>query len=113
MNPGTSSVFETMLTQMQQMSGSAASSAVATPINAASGGGIPSFSQALKGAIDRVSGMQDNARAMNQAFELGVPGVSLNDAVIESQKAGVAFEMVVQSRNRLISAYQDIMNMSV
>lgn len=102
--------LQSSVQQMQQ------AIAQVTPVPAhqiTTGEALPSFAHELKGALDRVSGMQKTATTMNKMFEQGVPGISLNDVVIESQKAGVAFEMIVQSRNRLVSAYKDIMNMQV
>ena len=43
---------------------------------------------------------------------MGAP-VSLNDVMIEMQKANISFQTGVQVRNRLVTAYQDIMNMTV
>jgi flagellar hook-basal body complex protein FliE len=47
------------------------------------------------------------------AFEKGVPGIELSTVMIESQKATVAFRAATEVRNRLVSAYQDIMNMPI
>jgi flagellar hook-basal body complex protein FliE len=47
------------------------------------------------------------------AFERGVPGVELSTVMIESQKASVAFRAATEVRNRLVSAYQEIMNMPI
>ncbi len=44
-----------------------------------------------------------------EAFQLGAPGVSLNDAVIDGAKAGIRFQESLQIRNKLVSAYTDIM----
>jgi flagellar hook-basal body complex protein FliE len=44
-----------------------------------------------------------------QAFEVGAPNVSLNDAMIDGAKAGIMFQESLQIRNRLVSAYTDIM----
>ena len=46
-------------------------------------------------------------------FELGVPDSSLNEVMISMQKANLSFQQMVQVRNRLVSAYHDIMNMQV
>jgi flagellar hook-basal body complex protein FliE len=44
-------------------------------------------------------------------FELGKPGVALNDVMVDLQKANVAFQTGLQVRNRLVSAYQEVMNL--
>ncbi|MES1952315.1 flagellar hook-basal body complex protein (FliE) [Salinisphaera sp. S4-8] len=71
------------------------------------------FSNALVAAIDRIDGMKQAAHAQGHAFERGVPGVGINDVMVDMQKASLGFEMGVQVRNRVVSAYREIMNMQV
>ncbi len=47
------------------------------------------------------------------AFEIGKSGVDLTDVMISSQKASVSFQALTQVRNKLVQAYQDIMQMPV
>ncbi len=70
-----------------------------------------SFGAELKRSLDGISGAQNAAHAQAEAFELGTPGVSLNDVMIDLQKANVAFQTGIQVRNRLVAAYQEIMNL--
>ena len=71
------------------------------------------FATLLKASIDQVSGMQQQAAAKARDFELGTPNVDLHDVMVSLQKANVSFQQMVQVRNRLVSAYHDIMNMQV
>ena len=50
---------------------------------------------------------------MSSAFEIGKTGVDLTDVMIASQKATVSFQALTQVRNKLVQAYQDIMQMPV
>jgi flagellar hook-basal body complex protein FliE len=50
---------------------------------------------------------------MQQAFVLGDDKVSLSNVMIDMQKANIAFQTTVQVRNKVIAAYNDIMNMQV
>ena len=50
---------------------------------------------------------------MARSFELGAPEVQLHDVMISLQKANISFQQTVQVRNRLVAAYQEIMNMQV
>lgn len=84
----------------------------ATP-TAAQGAAKADFSVALKSAIDQVSRAQSQADAMTKSFELGAPGVQLHDVMISMSKASISFQQMVQVRNKLVSAYHDIMNMQV
>ncbi|MEQ8663402.1 MAG: flagellar hook-basal body complex protein FliE [Gammaproteobacteria bacterium] len=69
------------------------------------------FGQLLKGALDAVNETQQSARGMTESFERGEAGVELADVMIAIQKASISFQAATQVRNRLVSAYQDIMNM--
>ena len=69
------------------------------------------FAAELRRSLDGISAAQNSANAQAEAFELGKPGVALNDVMVDLQKAGVAFQTGLQVRNRLVSAYQEIMSL--
>ena len=75
--------------------------------------GAPSFSQLLGDAVNKVNDTQQAASQMATAFEMGTAGLDLADVMIASQKASVSFQAAVQVRNKLVQAYQDIMQMPV
>lgn len=86
------------------------------PVEGAQGqpGAAPAeFQNALVQALDSVNGVQQNASNLAKAFEKGEQGVELVDVMVSLQKASVSFEAATQVRNRLVSAYQEIMNMPV
>jgi len=72
---------------------------------------IPGFSDLFKQAVSSVNETQQQASAMATAYEKGDTGVSLSQVMVASQKASVSFQAITQVRNRLVEAYQDIMNM--
>jgi flagellar hook-basal body complex protein FliE len=71
------------------------------------------FATLLKNSIDVVNTGQVEATRLARDFELGAPNVNLNDVMISMQKANLSFQEMVQVRNRLVSAYHDVMNMQV
>lgn len=71
------------------------------------------FGATMKAALDKISETQTTARAQAQDFELGKPGVQLNDVMVDLQKSSISMQMGIQVRNKLVSAYSDIMNMQV
>ncbi|MDH4285749.1 MAG: flagellar hook-basal body complex protein FliE [Gallionellaceae bacterium] len=71
------------------------------------------FTHALKTSLDNVSRAQNHAEAMQKAFVMGDDKVSLSDVMIDMQKANISFQTTVQVRNKVIAAYNDIMNMQV
>lgn len=76
-------------------------------------GASTDFAQVLKTSIEQVNRTQTQAESLTRAFEVGAPGVQLHDVMISLAKANVSFQQMVQVRNRLVSAYHDIMNMQV
>lgn len=100
------SSIESVLQQMR-----AVSQAVGHPPTAGAevaGGG---FASELRKSLDRISDAQQHAYGQAEAFELGKPGVALNDVMVDMQKANIGFQMGLQVRNRVVAAYQEIMNM--
>jgi flagellar hook-basal body complex protein FliE len=71
------------------------------------------FSQALKTAIDQVNQAQQQAQQIAEDFTAGKNNVNLQDVMIDLQKANLSFQQMVQVRNKLVTAYNDIMNMPV
>jgi flagellar hook-basal body complex protein FliE len=76
-------------------------------------GGAPDFSETLKATLDQVNNAQQQAGQLAQQFDLNAPDVNLHDVMVSLQKASLSFQTMVQVRNRLVSAYQEIMNMQV
>ena len=72
-----------------------------------------SFAEVLKTSVDTVNANQQTAGAMSKAFEQGVDGVDLVDVMIALQKANLSFKAMTEVRNKVVTAYQEIMNMPV
>jgi flagellar hook-basal body complex protein FliE len=108
----TVTAMNSALQQLQTLAAQATDSAGAqSETNGAATAGT--FAAAMKASLDKISGDQMKAAGESQAFELGAPNVSLNDVVIDGQKANIGFQFGLQVRNKLVSAYNDIMQMSV
>jgi flagellar hook-basal body complex protein FliE len=72
--------------------------------------GGPSFSDVLKNAVNSVNTLNDSADA--QVRNLVQGGASdMNDVMIAVEKADVSFQLMMQVRNKIVSAYQDIEKM--
>jgi flagellar hook-basal body complex protein FliE len=96
---------------LQQMRAASIENGIGAALPKTAAPAAGSFGAELKRSLDGISGAQNAAHAQAEAFELGVPGVSLNDVMIDLQKANVAFQTGIQVRNRLVAAYQEIMNL--
>lgn len=71
------------------------------------------FSAQLKDAINQVNSVQKESGRLKNDFTMGDKNVDLVDVMVASQKASVSFQAMVQVRNKLISAYQDVMSMPI
>lgn len=70
------------------------------------------FADALKSALDGVSATQAKAEGLSEGYQRGEV-TDIASVMLARQEAGVAFEATLQVRNRLLSAYQEIMRMGV
>ena len=71
------------------------------------------FAQALKAQLDQVNALQDDSRRLGERFAIGDDSVNLSDVMLATQKSSIALQATVQVRNKLVTAYHDIMNMQV
>lgn len=71
------------------------------------------FATVLRNSISSVNELQQHAGQLTTAYQQGDENVDLARVMVSLEKAGLAFEAVTQTRNRLLSAYKDIMNMPV
>ena len=101
--------MDQLLVQMRAMSEKASGINQA----AVAKGDSPDFSNMFNNAVNKVNELQQNAGELKTQFELGNPDIDIADVMIKSQVASVSFQAMTQVRNRLVSAYQEIMNMSV
>ena len=103
--------LDQVLGQLRSAAAMAAGAGARTPVDTGNKNG--DFAAVLKASLDQANGMQQQASKLARDFELGASDVSLPDVMVSIQKANVSFQQVVQVRNRLVSAYHDIMNMQV
>jgi len=104
-----------MLAQMQQLNKLAKSGASqnVSSVEQTANTDKAQFGNLLNNALNTVNQYQQESAMAATQVETGDGGASLVKAVIASQKANVAFQATVQVRNRVVSAYQDIMNMPI
>lgn len=81
--------------------------------DAGAAAGAPDFAAMLRSSIDSVNAAQQDAQKVQQAFDADAPEANLQEVVVAMQKASLSFQTMVQVRNRLVTAYQDIMSTQV
>ena len=104
--------IDQVLNALRASSAAASGRAVPAPTTAAVGAPAD-FAQVLQASLAQVSQTQQRADAMAASFAAGNGSADLHDVMIELQKASISFQEMVQVRNKLVSAYQDVMNMPV
>lgn len=99
-----------VLAQMRSMSIAASNS----PTEAVAGDVAKlDFGVMMKESIEKVSETQMQAKELATAFESGDVSVELPEVMVALQKANISFQAMTQVRNKLLSAYQEVMNMQV
>jgi flagellar hook-basal body complex protein FliE len=71
------------------------------------------FGTVFQQALNQVNDMTQTSDSLKTRFEMGDPNVSLGEVMIASQKSNLGFEATLRVRNKVVQAYQDIMNMPV
>lgn len=99
--------------QMLSVLRSTAAQASGKPAESTSVAGGADFAQVLKGSIDKVNQTHQQAVHMSENLAAGDNSQNLHEVMIALQSASISFQEMVQVRNKLVSAYQDVMNMQV
>jgi flagellar hook-basal body complex protein FliE len=74
--------------------------------------GPSGFGDLVRQTVDKVNANQMHASKISSAYERG-EGVPLTDVVLSMQKSSLSFEATLQVRNKVLKAYEDILNMPV
>jgi flagellar hook-basal body complex protein FliE len=69
-----------------------------------------SFAETLRGAIDEMGALQGHAET-KVAGVLEGNGADVHSALIAVEKADLSFQLMMQVRNKIVSAYQEISRM--
>lgn len=75
--------------------------------------GGTAFVDAMGGALQNVNRLQGEASRLSREFQMESADVGIEETMIAMQKASLGFQAVVQVRNKVVQAYNDIMNMNV
>ena len=99
--------IEQMLSALRTTAAQAAGKPAADNTPAAGGA---DFAQILQSSIDKVNQTQQGANQMAEKLAAGDTSQNLHEVMIALQTASVSFQEMVQVRNKLVTAYQDVMN---
>ena len=99
-----------LLSQMRAMAAAARGPVTTAETPAAEG---PEFGALLKQTVEQVNANQQQAKALSEAFVKEDPNVDLTEVMVALQKASISFRAMTEVRNKLVQAYQEVMNMQV
>lgn len=71
-----------------------------------------SFFDAVTSAVTQVNKAQITSQSAATSYEMG-EDIPLTDVVLKMQKASLSFEATLQVRNKVLKAYEEILNMPV
>ena len=103
-------VQNNLLSQMQALESMAQGQAIKLEQKADE---TTSFSNMMQQAINQVNETQMQAGELTRAFEMGDSQLDISEVMIAVQKSRVSFQALTEVRNKLLTAYQDVMNMPV
>ena len=98
------------ITQFPKVAGIGGPEAAAASKSSETGGS--SFASVLKSSLAEVNQMQQKADAAVTALASGEK-VSLHETMIAMEQADVSFRLMMQVRNKIVEAYQEILRMQV
>ncbi|MEO8444045.1 MAG: flagellar hook-basal body complex protein FliE [Gammaproteobacteria bacterium] len=101
-----------VLDQMRALSGSLGMPESGTT-QGLPGAGATSFSQVLEQSVSKVNEQQTVAQNLVTGFQTGAGTASVAEVMVAMQKASLSFTAMTQVRNKLVDAYQEIMNMPI
>lgn len=71
------------------------------------------FMELLQNKIGEVNEQHQLSSGLQESYTKGDPNVSLAQVMVESQKSSIYTQFTIQARNKIVDAYQQIMNMTV
>ena len=74
---------------------------------------VSDFGSLLKSSVQAVNATQQQAQTAANAWERGDSEVSLTQVMVSLQKADVSFKAMMEVRNKMVDAYQEVMRMSI
>ena len=105
--------FNRLMLQMRSMQVEAMNRPQPVAPTAAQEAKGPGFDDLLQQAVNRVNELQQTTSELQTGYERGDAGIDLAQVMVASQKSSVAFQAMTQVRNKLITAYEDIMKMPI
>ncbi len=105
-----------VLSELTSVAGAAAapsSAQLAREVAAPDGAATPRFTDALKSALNSVDHTVADANTSARAFAAGDQSIPLSDVMVSLEQANLALQMASGVRDKVVSAYTNIMNMQV
>ncbi len=111
-NPSSLMAMRNAILQQNSALQKASAAPAAAPVGTVADAPKSNFTDALRGALTEVNGLQGKANAASEAYERG-DTTDIAAVMLQREQASVGFQATLQVRNKLLSAYKDIMSMPV
>lgn len=105
--------IERVLEQMRTLANQRLENADVGPAGSTSPLQRTEFSSLLKESLHEVNALQQEAGRLRTAYETGDASVDIPEVMIAVEKASLSFQAATEIRNKLLSAYQEVMNMQI
>lgn len=104
---------DALLAQMRQLEASGRVELQAPTAAPAKTDGVQGFGNLLQESLNAVNQAQRSSGLLQDRYLAGDAGTNLAEVMVAGQKAEISFQSLLQVRNRVVEAYQEIMRMSV
>lgn len=74
---------------------------------------VQGFSELLQTSLSQLNAIQDHSNKIAEGYAVGDPNVTLHDVMSAGSKAELSLELALQIRNKIVTAYQDVMRMPI
>jgi len=108
-----SAIAQTLSDLASAASGTTPSGPPDSLVPSTGGTGATSFSSTLKDALDRLDGTVASANNTAKAFAAGDRSIPLSDVMVSMEQANLALQMAANVRDKVVTAYSNVMNMQV
>lgn len=113
MNTIDRSALDAMTRQLRDSVSNIKTPQTGTALDLVTGSRGDHFAKELNNQLQQLQHTQQQAEQLGQRFTLGDDSVNLSDVMITAQKANIQLQTAVQVRNKLVTAYHDLMNMQI
>jgi flagellar hook-basal body complex protein FliE len=97
----------------ERLAGSVSQSQQGTETSSGTQAAVEGFGELLQTSLSQLNAIQERSNKMAEGYAVGDPNVTLHDVMSAGSKAELSLELALQIRNKIVTAYQDVMRMPI